>query len=107
MRYPTDRHTRKISERLPLDTDLPEVSPGLLMPERFGQALQRVGGVDYGPDAVGLDGPDHRQLLLVAANRYPVDVHVADHDGRGRHLAGETRQHADERDVPTQPTRGD
>ena len=34
------------------------------MPERVGQALQRVAGVDDGPDAVHLDGADHRQLLL-------------------------------------------
>ena len=27
---------RRLSERLPLDTDLPEVSLGLLMPERIG-----------------------------------------------------------------------
>ena len=77
------------------------------MPERVGHALERVAGVDDGPDAVGLDGADHRQLLLAAADRYSADAHIADHNGRGWYLAGEAGQHADERDVSTQPTRAD
>src|SRR5580658_1629763 len=93
--------------RLPFDIDFAEVSPGLLMPERVGQALERIAGVDDGPNAVGLDGADHRQLMLVAADRESVDANVADHDGRRRDLAGEARQHADERDVSAQPTCGD
>src|SRR5271166_4689682 len=63
--------------RLPFDTDFAEVSPGLLMPERVGQGLKRVARVDDGPNAVGLDGADHRQLMLVAADRESVDANVA------------------------------
>ena len=75
--------------------------PGLLVPERIRQSLERPRAIDDRPQPRGVNRGNQLLLLPSTAHNQSLQPDLPDHHGGRWNLAAAARQRTDQRNMPT------